>query len=178
MGWTYRIDLLKDLKSYVIVAAPHTSNWDFFPAMGLIYKLQSKKAKPRFIIKKSWLFFPMNLILLPMGAFGVERNKANGINQTDMLANIFKEHQDFIMMISPEGTRSPNDQWKTGFYTVALKAQVPIALAYADYEKKEVGIAKIINPNVFEEDMKIISDVYSSITAKRPQNFKLDKRFS
>jgi 1-acyl-sn-glycerol-3-phosphate acyltransferase len=162
----------------VIVAAPHTSNWDFFPAMGVIYKLQSKKAKPRFIIKKSWLFFPMNLILGPMGAFGVERNNASGINQTDMLADIFKQHQDFIMMISPEGTRSPNDQWKTGFYTVALKANVPIALAYADYTKKEVGIAKVIYPKNFEDDMRLICDVYKTIQGKTPRNFKLDKRFS
>ncbi|MFZ4713307.1 MAG: 1-acyl-sn-glycerol-3-phosphate acyltransferase [Bacteriovoracaceae bacterium] len=172
-GWKFKPALLKDLKSYVLVGAPHTSNWDFLPAVGLMYLI----GDPKFIIKKSWLKFPMSLILKPMGAFGVERNQSHGAHQTDVLADIFKSNDHFIMMISPEGTRSPNDQWKTGFYTVAQKAGVPIVLSYADYSTKTVGIAKIIYPKDYESDMKEIMSAYREFQGKVPQNFKLDKRF-
>jgi len=177
LGWTFKIDLPPDLKSFVFIGAPHTSNLDFFPAMATSYFLNRDT---HFAIKKSWLKFPMNLILKPLGAIGIDREKIKtkgSSSTTDVMAKLFKEHHDLVLMIAPEGTRSPNSEWRTGFYYIAQKAQVPIVLAYADYEKKVAGIGPIIYPTDFQQDMKTIMKFYEGKRGKRPENFKLDERY-
>lgn len=176
-GWRFEGTIPNDLRSFVVVGAPHTSNWDFFPAMAMMHSLQRNG---KFIMKKSWLRFPMNLLLENMGAVGIDREsiqKDGNSNTTDLISELFKQHKDLMLMISPEGTRKPNDNWKTGFYYIAKKANVPIVLGYADYEKKVVGIGCIIYPSDYEADMKTINDFYRDKIGKNPSLFKLDKRF-
>lgn len=176
-GWTYEGELPNDLKSFVIVGAPHTSNWDFFPAMGMMFRL---KRNTRFIMKKSWLKFPLNILLENMGALGIDREliqKDGNNNTTDTLSDLFKTYPELVLMISPEGTRKANENWKTGFYYIAKKAEVPIVLVYADYIKKKVGLGPIIYPSDYETDMKAINDFYRNKIGKNPSFFKLDKRF-
>ncbi len=76
------------------------------------------------------------------------------------MAELFKNNKDLILMGAPEGTRSPNGKWKTGFYYTALKAQVPIVVAYVDSRKKELGLGMVIQPTDYETDMKTICDFY------------------
>ena len=114
------------------------------------------------------------------GAIGIDRKeikKNNSSNTTDLMAELFQKYKDLVLMISPEGTRKPNANWKSGFYYIASKARVPIVLGYADWAKKEAGLGKVIYPTNFEEDMKAIMDFYRNITGKHHQNFKLDERF-
>lgn len=176
-GWKYVGEIPPDLKSFVVVGAPHTSNWDFFPAMGLMHLLNRNT---RFTMKKSWLRFPMNFLLENMGALGIDRDqiqKDGQNNTTDTLSELFKTHKNLVLMISPEGTRKPNDNWKTGFYYIAKKAGVPLVLVFADYEKKVAGIGKIIYPSDYDKDMHEINQFYKNIKGKNQSNFKLDKRF-
>lgn len=177
-GWKFINQVVpEDLRSFVLVGAPHTSNYDFIPAMALATLL---KRNTRFVIKIEWTKFPFGPILVPAGAVGIDREKVKreNLSTTDSMANFFKEYSEFVLMISPEGTRRPVDQWKTGFYYIAQKANVPIVLAAGDYEKKELVVGKIIYPNNFEEDMHAIMDFYRDVKGKNPEKFKLDSRYS
>lgn len=176
-GWTFVNHIPTDVTSFVMLGAPHTSNWDFVPAMTVAHRL-GKTAK--FVIKNEWLRFPMGLVLKPMGAIGVDREKIKAgvvTSTTDLMAQLFQKHQPLVMMIAPEGTRSANDEWKSGFWHVAKKAQVPIALGFADYATKTAGVGKLITPTEFEHDMREIMAFYRNVTPARPEKFKLDRRF-
>jgi 1-acyl-sn-glycerol-3-phosphate acyltransferase len=176
-GWKFQSDLPSDLRSFVFLGAPHTSNYDFVPAMA-VAKLLRRNA--RFVIKSEWLKFPLGLVLKPAGAVGLDRKKLKmgSASNTDLMAQLFKEYNELVLMISPEGTRGANPQWKTGFYYIAQKAQVPIVLGYGDYSKKIAGTGPVIYPTDFESDMRKIMDFYREVTGRAPENFKLDKRYS
>lgn len=175
-GWKFESHLPDDLRSFIFIGAPHTSNYDFVPAMSLAYFMH-RNAK--FVIKDDWMKFPLNLILGPTGAIGLDRKKLKGgaASTTDAMAELFKQFPELVLMIAPEGTRSPNENWKTGFYYIAQKANVPIVLGYADYEKKTAGTGPIIYPTNFEEDMKKIMQFYSDVKGCKPEAFKLDPRY-
>jgi len=74
---------------------------------------------------------------------------SSGAHTTDLMAELFKERADLVLMVSPEGTRSPNPHWRSGFYYIAKKAGVPIVLAYADYDQKVAAVGHIIYPLIF-----------------------------
>ena len=176
-GWKYREDIPKELKSFVFIGAPHTSNYDFIPAMAISYLM---KRNSHFVIKKEWLKFPLGLFFKVIGGIGVERNilkKAKSSSSTDEMAQLFSDHKDFVLMIAPEGTRSPNPNWKTGFYYIALKAKVPLVLGYANYKNKEAGLGLVLHPTEFEKDMVTITEFYRDMEGLVQKNFLLDERF-
>lgn len=175
-GWKFEGHLPDELRSFIFIGAPHTSNHDFIPAM-TVAKLMKRNAK--FVIKSEWLKFPLNLIMKPAGAIGLDRKriKDGSHSNTDSMAKLFKEFPELVLMISPEGTRSPNANWKTGFYYIAQKANVPIVLGYVDFDKKVAGIGPIIYPQNFEKDMAQISNFYRGVKGKNPENFKVDSRY-
>lgn len=176
-GWKFINKIPDDLRSFVFVGAPHTSNADIIPTMAMAYFM---KRNTKFVIKNQWLKAPLGIFLRSVGAIGVDKNliQKNGAkNTTELMACLFKEHKDLVLMISPEGTRSPNSNWKSGFYYIAQKANVPIVLGYADYEKKEAGLGEVIYLSNFEEDMQKITNFFRNIKGKNPQNFKLDSKF-
>ncbi|OQB31461.1 MAG: Acyltransferase [Bacteroidetes bacterium ADurb.Bin174] len=165
-GWTIKVTVEEPPKS-VICLAPHTSNWDF-----IIGKLScwALKRKLSFMIKKSWFVFPLNLIFGAMGGMPIERNKKTAT--TDQVAERFRQSDSFHIAITPEGTRSLVKKWKMGFYHIAVKANVPIQLAYIDYGKKEVGITEIFIPTGDEKaDLKYIRAFYKDVQARFPEKF-------
>lgn len=176
-GWHIHSEISNGLKKFVLVGAPHTSNWDFLLAMGLFHEIGLKK---KFTIKKQWLRPPLKHFFLWLGAIPIDREriqKQGGTNSTDIVAKSIKEAKELVFLITPEGTRKRTSQWKTGFYHIAVKANVPIVLAYGDYKKKSLGLGKIIFPTNMEEDLKSIMQFYASVTPHIPQNFLLDKRY-
>ena len=175
-GWKFVGELPDELRSFIFIGAPHTSNHDFAPAMAVAYHL---KRNAKFVIKSEWLKFPMGIFLKPAGAIGLDRQKLKigNASNTDLMANLFHEYRELVLMISPEGTRSPNDHWKTGFYYIAQKAKVPIVLGFADYEKKLMGTGLVIYPEDFESDMKKIMAFFKDIKGRCPEKFKLDSRY-
>jgi 1-acyl-sn-glycerol-3-phosphate acyltransferase len=177
-GWRYVDHIPKDLKSFVLIGGPHTSNWDFIPAMSVIFRM-NRNAK--FMIKHSVMVFPLNIILKYLGAIAINRDaikEGKVKSSTDNYAELFKQHSELVLMVAPEGTRSANDNWKTGFYYIAKKANVPIVLGFCDYKKKIAGITTVIHPTDFEQDMKTIMSYFSDKIGKNPENFKLDTRYS
>ena len=90
------------------------------------------------------------------------------------MAALFKENERFVLTFPPEGTRKLVQKWKTGFYYVALKAEVPIVFASLDYKKKKVIVGPSFMPTGnFEEDMDIVREHYRDATAKYPEKFSL-----
>jgi len=141
------------------------------------------KLNQRFIIKKEWIRFPLKKLMFSLGALPIDRNKKKSIDEkkssVDAIADLFEHHNELRLVITPEGTRSPVQKWKTGFYYVALKANVPIALAFINYETKTCGVDKIIYPcGDFKADMKLIMDYYKNIKGKNSQNFSVDLELS
>jgi hypothetical protein len=176
-GWKFVNNIPDEVRSFIFLGAPHTSNADFIPAMA-ISRMMKRNAK--FVIKSEWLKFPLNLILKPMGAYGLDRSKLQESrqNNTELMAGLFNDFKELVLTIAPEGTRRRTEHWKTGFYYVALKAKVPIVLGYADFDKKEAGLGLIIYPSDFETDMKKIMQFYKDVKGRRPQNFVIDSRYS
>ena len=179
MGWKISGGLPEDLKQCVMVAAPHTSNWDaLYTRLGLV----ALGVNARITIKDSYMKFPFGPFVRAMGGIGINRApKKEGEERPSMvqvMADLFTVHEDLVMLVTPEGTRSRQEKWKSGFYHIAISAGVPIALAYMDYEKKETGVGKVIYPSGdFEKDMKQIMTFYASVHAKFPAKFSVDTRY-
>ncbi len=167
-GWNL-ISTIEVPDKSVICVAPHTSNWDFVIGK-LSYWAMGRKAG--FLMKKSWFFFPFNYIFKAMGGIPVDRSKRSSVTQE--MVDEFRKRETFHLAITPEGTRSPNAEWKMGFYYIALKAGVPIQLAYLDYKKKEMGITELFLPTGNEnEDILTIKAFYRNITPKFPERFQI-----
>lgn len=179
-GWKIDKDFPKGLKRCVLIAAPHTSNWDFVFAIAT-FKIM--KIPIRFTIKKAWVKFPFNLLTIPLGAIGINRKpKVEGEKRqsmVDYMTSLYQENKDLVLVVTAEGTRSKVEEWKSGFYHVAKTAGVPIALGYLDYKNKIAGIKKelFFPTDNIAADMKYIMDFYANAKAKIPSNFSLDKRY-
>jgi len=168
LGWKIVGDV-PNARKYVGVIAPHTSLIDMF--LGKFYNWVVGM-EPKIIIKKEFFFFPLNLILKLWGGVPIDRSNPKGVVQ--QVVDMIDESDDFVLGISPEGTRSANSKWKTGFYRIAVGANVPIYLLAIDFKKKEVGILgeyKLTGNQ--EEDIKGIKRKYANIGAYHPDKFDL-----
>lgn len=180
MGWEIDNHWDLDIDQCVMIAAPHTSNWD---ALYARLALKALGVNVRLTIKDSYMKFPFSPFVRAMGGIGIDRSaKQEGQERPSMvqlMSDLFKTHPKLVMLVTPEGTRAKQEQWKTGFYHVAVNAGVPIALAYMDYAKKKTGIGKIVYPSGdYQKDMTEIMAFYAEINAKFPQKFSIDQRYS
>ena len=177
-NWRLQYEDVPELRRCVMLAAPHTSNWDF---VFLTASFTIMKIPYRITIKKEWMRFPLNLIIRPLGGLGIDRTPIPGKpkrKMVDVMAELFDKHKELCMVVTPEGTRKKTTRWKTGFYQVAVKARVPIALSYINYEKKETGIYGLIYPTGdLESDMKKITSFYKDAKGKINENFSPDIRY-
>ena len=172
IGWKITGSFPEGLKKCVIVAAPHTSNLDFIIGRAGFYNFGIKKMS--FLIKKELFKFPLGGIIRALGGIPVDRGGSN--NTVIAVSRMFKEKENFFLIIAPEGTRKYVENWKKGFYHIAVNAKVPIVLCYVDYGKKEGGIGPVLYPTGnFEEDLKFIEDFYRTKTAKYPEMFNLSR---
>lgn len=165
LGWKVKGEIPERIKKFIVIAAPHTSNWDFFYAR-LAFLILGVPLK--FFIKKEWFVFPFNILFKWLGGIPVDRSKKE--NLTDQMSNIFNDYRELAIMIPPEGTRSYNPDWKKGFYYISKKAKVPILLGYIDFENKVGGLGPVfyISDNV-EEDIEEIKKFYRNIKGKYPE---------
>lgn len=125
------------LRNYVLVVAPHTSNVDFFVGVAA-RKILGLKVK--YLAKKELFRFPVKNLLLNLGGFPVDRSKNTSL--VEFVTRKFSEDPDFAMTVTPEGTRRKVREWKTGFYHMALAAEVPVIPVGFDYQKKWVVISE------------------------------------
>jgi 1-acyl-sn-glycerol-3-phosphate acyltransferase len=157
-------------KKYVLVFAPHTSWTDF--AIGKI-ALTGMGVKTTFLIKKEFFFFPFGIYLKYIGGFPVDRKRTQKL--TDRLAQYIKEQDQIALIITPEGTRRRIETWKRGFYHIAQKAEVPLALAYLDYNERKGGIGPVFYPTGnYEADLQEIQNFYRGMRGIWKGRFNLE----
>ncbi len=165
LGWRLLGEVPPHIRKYVLVAAPHTSNWDYF--YGRLYFF-AKGIPVKILIKKELFFFPLGIFLKALGSIPVDRSQKN--NLTHYLAGIFEQYDKLAMLFTPEGTRKYSPNWKKGFYYTALEAKVPIVLGYIDYKEKIGGIGPIFEPSGdADADIEKIKDFYRTKTGKYPE---------
>ncbi len=170
MGWKIAGNYPKELKKFIIVGAPHTTNMDF--VLGALTKYIL--GLPISFIGKHTLFkAPYGFIFKALGGVPVDRSKS--ANMVEGIINIFNEKDEFILAISPEGTRVKIDKWKTGFYHIALGANIPIILNAFDFGKKEYLISKpYYLTGDQEKDFLFFHNFYKDIKGKNPDQFEPD----
>ena len=149
-------------KNFVLVAAPHESNFDLALLLAIAFVLEFKL----YWMGKDTLFTgPLGPIMRWMGGISVNRSKTN--NLVEQMVLNFDEMEELVLTVTPEGTRSHVDSWKTGFYHIALGAKVPIALGFVDYEKKRGGFGPICYPcGDIEKDLETIQSFYRTKTGR------------
>jgi 1-acyl-sn-glycerol-3-phosphate acyltransferase len=160
-GWRV-VGPLPDLPKYVIIAAYHTSNWDFVIGLCAAFML---KIKTYWIGKDNLFRPPFDRFFRWIGGIPINRNRSQ--NMVDRIIQVFRENTNLIIALAPEGTRKKTHYWKSGFYHIALGARIPIVLAFIDYPTKSCGIGEVLYPTGdMEADMKKIRAFYSRFVGK------------
>ena len=161
-GWT--VDgAAPDTPKYVVIFAPHTSNWDL--PMVIIYALVLRVTV--WWLGKSSLFRgPLDWVFRWLAGIPVDRRSAH--NVVAQTVAMFAQRDRFAVGIAPAGTRKQVSEWKTGFYHIARGANMPIALSYVDYRLKRGGIARLVTPTGdLEQDVEAMQSFYKGVTGKR-----------
>ena len=149
---------------YIMVSAPHTSNFDFI----IFLLLTGAFDVPARWIGKDTLFRgPAGWLLTRLGGIPVNRRSSNGFVQ--QIVDSFAAHTELVIAIAPEGTRARATAWKTGFYYMAIGAEVPIALCFLDASRREAGIGPVIPPcGDIQADFELIRQFYQDKTGLKP----------
>lgn len=167
-GWRLKVENVDGYTPSVMIAAPHTTNWDFIFSIGAFWQMGIPL---RYFIKDAYTRSLFGFFFKWSGAIGVDRSK-KGSGLTDYAVELLQKNRKLVILVPAEGTRKRVDKWRTGFYRIALEANVPISLGYLDYAKKEAGVLLAFQPTgEFEKDMQFIQEQYSRIAPKHPENY-------
>lgn len=165
MGWKIVGTMNPEIKKSIIIVVPHTSWHDFYIglfARGII------GLEMNYVAKKELFKFPFGFYFRWMGGAPLDRSSRQ--NTVDAIAEIFNKRNIFRLAIAPEGTRKKVSEWKTGFYYIALKANVPIIPVAFDYSKKEVVLHQPFYPTGnIQEDFNILKSNYKGIVGRIPE---------
>ena len=165
MGWKFYGSWPAQIKKAVVIVVPHTSWHDFY--LGLLVR-RILKVDIKFVAKKELFKPPFGWYFKWMG--GTPLDRTAGQKKVDSIAALFGEREEFRLAIAPEGTRKKVTDWKTGFYYIALKADVPIVMIAFDFGNKLVKISQPLYPTGNkEEDFEEIRSFYKQVTGKIAQ---------
>jgi 1-acyl-sn-glycerol-3-phosphate acyltransferase len=160
-GWT-SVGTVPTPQRFVLIAVPHTSNWDFPNLLGVTNALG---IRAHFMAKTSLFRWPFGGLMRAVGGVPVDRSAAS-----DMVAQMIAEfaaRDEFVLTIAPEGTRGAVEKWRTGFYRIAHGAGVPIVCGFMDYPKRVSGLGPVIMPTGdYDADMAPALAFYRGITGK------------
>lgn len=163
-GWKV-IGSLPDDKKYILIVAPHTSNWDL--VIGLLARF-AVGAKINFLAKNQLFFFPLGSLLRALGGTPVDRSKQG--NKVQQVVALFQQENELILGLAPEGTRSFVARWKEGFYHIAALADIPIVMVGLDYSSKEVRVREVFWPtNNIDKDFPQILAYFKTIHGRYPK---------
>lgn len=164
LGWNgeYRHP---NTEKFIIIVAPHTSNFDFF--IGFIFSRAFAMPFPNFLAKDSALRGWIGKIGKKLG--GIPVNRSERTNFVDQVVAEFERRQRMVLAITPEGTRSRTEYWKTGFYHMAQKARVPVIMASIDYARKYIACGDVAEiTGDMEADMARIRSHFANVTPRHP----------
>ena len=169
-GWRIEGEM-PNLPKFIIVGAPHTSNWDlpYTLAAGLHYGV-----RVHWMGKDSIFKWPYGGLMHWLGGIPVDRSKPN--NAVAQMVEKFAASDRLVVVIPPEGTRGKITRWKTGFYHIAVGAGIPLALGFLDYKRRAAGIARLYYPTGnFEADLAEIQAFYATVTPRHPNRDAKDR---
>jgi 1-acyl-sn-glycerol-3-phosphate acyltransferase len=168
LGWSLKIDL-PDVRKYVVIAAPHTSNWDFPIGILAAWAIELNAS---WLGKHSLFRWPLGWYFRRIGGVPVRRD--GGQQYIRQLTELFNSSERLVLALAPEGTRSKTDHWKTGFHAIARAANVPIIMAWFDYPRKQVGMGGMFYPGEdIEADFRRIREFYKDKRGKNPEKESL-----
>ncbi len=166
MGWELATGK-PDVPKYVLIAAPHTSNWDFVYMLAMSFILDIDL---RWMGKHTLFEPPFGFVLKGLGGISVDRRASS--NLVGAMVEILKQHEHIVLAVPAEGTRGKGVYWKSGFYHIARGANVPIALGYLDYSTKKGGIGPLVVPSGdVRADMELIRAFYAGKEGKSHVHF-------
>ncbi|NNE70296.1 MAG: acyltransferase [Rhodothermales bacterium] len=158
---------MPDLKKFVLIGAPHTSNWDFVYGMALLMALG---VRVNWIGKHTIFRPPFGGFMRWLGGVPVDRSRTDGL--VAQVCEAMEKADKMIIGLAPEGTRKPVDRWKSGFYRIAVGAGVPIMVGMIDFGRKELRVDSVFEPTGdAEADMAAIRARYKGVKGKHPRNF-------
>ena len=148
----------------LFVASPHTTLWDG-PIM--VFVAWTLGVRLSFITKQEALRFPFKTFVTYFGGIGVDRSKSN--DMVGQVAQRFAEREGMYLAVAPDGTRKRADHWRSGFYHMARKADVPLVLGFLDYKTKRGGIlGEYTLTGDMKRDMDHLRAVYADVVGKFP----------
>ncbi|MCX8123095.1 MAG: lysophospholipid acyltransferase family protein [Spirochaetes bacterium] len=164
VGWK-KVGTLPDVPQYLAILAFHTSNWDVFYGILLAFAF---KVDIYFMAKSQLFRFPFAPLVRFLGGIPIDRSVSS--NTVQATIDLYKKYEKFAIALAPEGTRKKVEKWKTGFYHIAVGANVPIILAFLDYKSKSGGVGAVVYPTGnMKADFQIIKDFYSKVNARYPE---------
>jgi 1-acyl-sn-glycerol-3-phosphate acyltransferase len=170
-GWEIEGRLPDGVKKLVLVGAPHTSNWDFPTFLGATRDIG---IRPSYLGKHSLFRWPIERFMIDMGGIPIDRTKR--ANYVDQVAAEFACRDELALVIAPEGTRDSDGTWKSGFYHIAIAANVPIVPAWIDRSRQKIGIGPALNPSGdYRADLKTIADWYRAQWPEQPRFQLIDR---
>jgi len=168
-GWKVEGSLPPGARKSVLIAAPHTSNWDLPYTLMVAFGL---RLNVYWMGKHSLFAFPFGPVMRWLGGIAVDRSRSGNLVAASAAA-LQAADGPVQLVVPPEGTRGRTTHWKTGFYYIALEAGVPIVLAYMDYSRKVSGLGPVFTPTGdVDADMAEIKRFYSGIKGRHPQQFE------
>ena len=165
LGWKISGTIDEKVTKCILMVMPHTSNFDFFIG---IFTRGIMNMEMNFVAKKELFVFPFGYYFKNVGGAALDRS--GGKNLVDTIVDIFNSRKVFRLAIAPEGTRKKVTELKTGFYYIALKANVPIIPVAFDYGKKEVKIGTPFHPTGnYDQDIKELTIFFKDVKGKNPE---------
>ncbi|MCF7823735.1 MAG: lysophospholipid acyltransferase family protein [Candidatus Marinimicrobia bacterium] len=163
-GWKF-VGELPPQGKFVLICAPHTSNWDLIYLLAIMFM---HRIKVSWVGKHTIFKKPFGGFMRWLGGIPVDRRAAHGV--VDQIVDQYAEEDDLIIAMTPPGTRSKTDHWKSGFYHIAHKAQIPILLGFADYANKTAGTGPALIPSGdIKKDMDMIREFYRDKRGYHPE---------
>jgi 1-acyl-sn-glycerol-3-phosphate acyltransferase len=164
-GWRIVGGIPPDLKKYVLIAAPHTSWWDF--PLGILVRTAIGR-KIYFLGKRALFKPPLGIFFRWMGGYPVNRSRSS--NLVDQMTVAFQNREEFGIALAPEGTRKKVDTLKTGFYYIAKGANVPIVMVRFDYGNRKAEFSKPFWPgDNTDKDLAFVLEYFKGVKGKIPE---------
>ena len=165
LGWQIEGSFDQDLKKSIVIVVPHTSWHDFYVGA---FARRILRTEINFVGKKELFKWPFGAYFRWMG--GAPLDRTSGQNKVASIAAIFKDKEVFRLALAPEGTRKKVTTWKTGFYYIALEAEVPIIPVAFDYKTKHVIVHQPFYPTGnIDDDMPKLRAYYQGVVGKKPE---------
>ena len=165
LGWTIAGDFDRTIKKAIIIVVPHTSWHDFYIG---VFTRRILKIEINFVAKRELFKAPFGWYFSWMG--GAPLDRTPGQNKVEAIAKVFEHKEEFRLALAPEGTRKKVEAWKTGFYFIALKANVPIIPVSFNYKTKTVTINSEFYPTAnINDDMPVLRSYYKGVVGKKPE---------